>query len=119
MRIFYEVDADLKVLLGKKVAVIGYGSQGHAQAQNLRDSGIEVVVAEPAGTRNYQAAVEDGFKPGTAREAAEVADVIQILTEDHIQALVYRQDLAPSMKKGKTLLFSHGFNIHYGQIVPA
>jgi ketol-acid reductoisomerase len=118
MRIFYEVDADLKVLLGKKVAVIGYGSQGHAQAQNLRDSGIEVIVAEPTGTRNYQAAVEDGFKPVTARQAAEVADVIQILTEDHIQALVYRQDLAPFMKQGKTLLFSHGFNIHYGQIVP-
>jgi ketol-acid reductoisomerase len=118
MRIFYEVDADLKVLLGKKVAVIGYGSQGHAQAQNLRDSGVEVVIAEPVGTRNYQAAIEDGFKPVTAREAAEVADVIQVLTEDHIQALVYRQDLAPSMKKGKTLLFSHGFNIHYGQIVP-
>ena len=118
MRIFYEVDADLKVLLGKKVAVIGYGSQGHAQAQNLRDSGVEVIVAEPAGTRNYQAAIEDGFKPVTAREAAELADVIQVLTEDHIQALVYRQDLAPFMKKGKTLLFSHGFNIHYGQIVP-
>jgi ketol-acid reductoisomerase len=118
MRIFYEGDADLKVLLGKKVAVIGYGSQGHAQAQNLRDSGVEVVVAEPAGTRNFQAAIEDGFQPVSAREAAEVADVIQILTEDHIQAKVYSEDLAPFMKRGKTLLFSHGFNIHYGQIVP-
>jgi ketol-acid reductoisomerase len=117
MRIFYEADADLKLLHGKKVAVIGYGSQGHAQAQNLRDSGVEVIVAEPTGTRNYQAAIEDGFQPVSANQAAEVADVIQILTEDHIQALVYRQDLAPFMKRGKTLLFSHGFNIHYGQIV--
>jgi ketol-acid reductoisomerase len=118
MRIFYEVDADLKVLSNKKVGVIGYGSQGHAQAQNLRDSGVEVIVAEPSWTRNYKTAIEDGFKPVSAREAAEAADVIQILTEDHIQAQVYRQDLAPFMKQGKTLLFSHGFNIHYGQIVP-
>jgi ketol-acid reductoisomerase len=118
MRIFYEVDADLKVMSNKKVGVIGYGSQGHAQAQNLRDSGVEVIVAEPSWTRNYKTAIEDGFQPVSAREAAEAADVIQILTEDHIQAQVYRQDLAPFMKQGKTLLFSHGFNIHYGQIVP-
>jgi ketol-acid reductoisomerase len=118
MRIYYEADADLKLLQGKKVAVIGYGSQGHAQAQNLRDSGVEVMVAEPPHTRNYQAAIEDGFQPVSAGEAAEAADVIQVLTEDHIQALVYRQDLAPFMRRGKTLLFSHGFNIHYGQIVP-
>ncbi|HBZ53947.1 MAG TPA: ketol-acid reductoisomerase, partial [Syntrophobacteraceae bacterium] len=118
MRIFYEVDADLKVLSNKKVGVIGYGSQGHAQAQNLRDSGVDVIVAEPSWTRNYKIAIEDGFQPVSAREAAEAADVIQILTEDHIQAQVYRQELAPFMKQGKTLLFSHGFNIHYGQIVP-
>jgi len=118
MRIFYEADADLNVLRGKKVAVIGYGSQGHAQAQNLRDSGVDVIVGELAGTANYEHALEDGFKPVPAREAAAAGDIIQILTQDHLQALIYRQDLAPSMKTGKTLLFSHGFNIHYGQIVP-
>ena len=118
MRIFYEADADLNVLRGKKVAVIGYGSQGHAQAQNLRDSGVDVIVGELEGTANYQHALEDGFKPVPAREAAAAGDIIQILTQDHLQALIYRQDLAPSMKAGKTLLFSHGFNIHYGQIVP-
>ena len=118
MRIFYEADADLNVLRGKKVAVIGYGSQGHAQAQNLRDSGVEVLVGQRPGSANYELAVEDGFTPVSAREAAEACDVIQILIPDHAQATLYRQDVAPFMKAGKTLLFSHGFNIHYGQIVP-
>lgn len=118
MRIFYEADADLNVLRGKKVAVIGYGSQGHAQAQNLRDSGVEVVVGQRPGSANYDKAVEDGFTPVSAKDAAAECDVIQILTPDHAQAALYRQDVAPAMKAGKTLLFSHGFNIHYGQIVP-
>lgn len=118
MRIFYEADADLNVLRGKKVAVIGYGSQGHAQAQNLRDSGVDVIIGQRPGSANYEKAVEDGFKPVSAREAAETADVIQILTPDHTQAAIYREDVSPSMKAGKTLLFSHGFNIHYGQIMP-
>ena len=118
MRIFYEADADLNVLRGKKVAVIGYGSQGHAQAQNLRDSGVEVVVGQRPGSANYDKAVEDGFTPVLAKDAAAECDVIQILTPDHAQAALYRQDVAPAMKAGKTLLFSHGFNIHYGQIVP-
>jgi ketol-acid reductoisomerase len=118
MRIFYEADADLNVLRGKKVAVIGYGSQGHAQAQNLRDSGVEVVVGQRPGSANYDKAVEDGFTPVSAKDAAAECDVIQILTPDHAQATLYRQDVAPAMKAGKTLLFSHGFNIHYGQIVP-
>ena len=117
MRMFYEADADLNVLSGKKVAVIGYGSQGHAQAQNLRDSGVQVVIGQRPGSANYEKAVEDGFTPVSAREAAEAADVIQILTPDHTQSLIYREDVAPSMKAGKTLLFSHGFNIHYGQIL--
>lgn len=118
MRIYYEADADLNVLRGKKVAVIGYGSQGHAQAQNLRDSGVEVVIGQRPGSANYDKAVEDGFSPVSAKEAAAAADVIQLLIPDHMQAAVYRDDVAPSMKPGKTLLFSHGFNIHYGQIVP-
>lgn len=118
MRIFYEADADLNVLQGKKVAVIGYGSQGHAQAQNLRDSGVDVIVAELEGTANYDKAIEDGFSPVTAREAAEAGDIVQILAQDHVQAMLYREDVAPAMKSGNMLLFSHGFNIHYGQILP-
>uniref|UniRef100_A0A832EB28 Ketol-acid reductoisomerase (NADP(+)) n=1 Tax=Desulfacinum infernum TaxID=35837 RepID=A0A832EB28_9BACT len=118
MRIFYEADADAKFLQGKTVAVIGYGSQGHAQAQNLRDSGIQVIVGQRAGSANYDKAVEDGFEPVSAREAAEKADVVQMLVPDHIQARLYREDVAPFMTRGKTLLFSHGFNIHFGQIVP-
>jgi ketol-acid reductoisomerase len=105
-------------LRGKKIAVIGYGSQGHAQAQNLRDSGLQVVVGTRPGGPGYEKALEDGFKPVSAREAAEQADVIQLLTPDHGQAALYRNDIAPSMGAGKTLLFSHGFNIHYGQILP-
>ncbi|ROQ92336.1 ketol-acid reductoisomerase [Desulfosoma caldarium] len=118
MRIFYEADADARYLQGKTVAVIGYGSQGHAQAQNLRDSGIQVIVGQRPGSANYEKAVEDGFQPVSAREAAEKADVVQMLVPDHIQAKLYREDVAPFMTQGKTLLFSHGFNIHFGQIVP-
>lgn len=118
MRIFYDTDANMDSLRGKKIAIIGYGSQGHAQAQNLRDSGLQVVVGAKSGGPGYEKAVEDGFTPVSAREAAEQADVIQLLTPDHSQAALYRNDIAPSMGAGKTLLFSHGFNIHYGQILP-
>jgi ketol-acid reductoisomerase len=106
-------------LKGKKIAIIGYGSQGHAQAQNLRDSGLDVIVSELEGTENYQFAVKDGFKPLKASDASKQADLIQILTQDHVQARLYENDVRPHLAKGKTLLFSHGFNIHYGQIVPA
>ena len=118
MRIFYDTDANMNSLRGKKIGIIGYGSQGHAQAQNLRDSGLQVVVAARPGGPGFEKAVEDGFTPVSAREAAEQCDVIQILTPDHGQAALYRNDIAPSMGTGKTLLFSHGFNIHYGQILP-
>jgi ketol-acid reductoisomerase len=118
MKIYYDKDANLSTLKGKKIAIIGYGSQGHAQAQNLRDSGLSVIVAELKGTENYQFAVQDGFKPLTASEASKQADLIQILTQDHVQARLYEIDVKPNLQKGKTLLFSHGFNIHYGQIVP-
>jgi ketol-acid reductoisomerase len=100
------------------VAVIGFGSQGHAQAQNLRDSGVDVVVSEVPGTPNYDLAVKYGFKPVAAAEAAAQAQVVQVLTPDHVQATLYENDLKPQMTKGKALLFSHGFNIHFGQIVP-
>ena len=118
MKIYYEKDSKPAVLKGKKIAIIGYGSQGHAQAQNLRDSGLQVTVADLPGTPNYEKAIEDGFTPVLAREAAEKSDIIQILTEDHAQAALYRKDIAHTMKAGRTLLFSHGFNIHYGQIIP-
>ena len=118
MKIYYDKDANLSTLKGRKIAIIGYGSQGHAQAQNLRDSGLNVVVAEMKGTENYQFAVQDGFKPISASEASKQADLIQILTQDDVQAKLYEMDVKPNLPKGKTLLFSHGFNIHYGQIVP-
>jgi ketol-acid reductoisomerase len=117
-KIYYDRDADLKVLKNRKVAIIGYGSQGHAQAQNLRDSGVDVIVAELAGTANYKLAVKQGFKPVSAAKAAKDADVIQILAQDNVQAELYKTDIKANLKKGKTLVFSHGFNIHYNQIVP-
>jgi ketol-acid reductoisomerase len=119
MKMYYDADADLRVLKGKKVAIIGFGSQGHAQALNLRDSGVDVVVAEMPGTPNYELAVKYGFKPISASEAAAQAQVVQILTQDHVQAWLYENDLKPHLTKGKTLLFSHGFNIHFGQIIPS
>ncbi|MBT8407445.1 MAG: NAD(P)-binding domain-containing protein, partial [Deltaproteobacteria bacterium] len=119
MKIYYDSDADLGVFQGKKVAIIGYGSQGHAQAQNLRDSGVDVVVAELEGTPNYDLAKEHGFEPVTASEASSLADVVQILAQDDVQAMLYREEVAPHMTEGKTLVFSHGFNIHFGQIRPA
>ncbi len=118
MQIYYDKDSKPAVLKSKKIAIVGYGSQGHAQSQNLRDSGYKVIVSELEGTENYKRAVADGFKPVSAAEAAKQADVIQILLPDQIQADVYRSDIAQHMKKGKALVFSHGFNIHFGQIVP-
>ncbi len=118
MKMYYDKDADLGVLKGKKVAIIGFGSQGHAQALNLRDSGVKVVVAEVPGTANYKAALKYKFTPVSASEAAAQAQVIQILAQDHVQAQIYEQELKAHMGPGKTLMFSHGFNIHFGQIVP-
>jgi len=115
---YYDKDADLKVLKGKKVAIIGYGIQGHAQAQNLRDSGITVIVSDIKNGPNWKQAKKDGFQPLEAAEAVKKADIIQILTQDDVQAKVYESEVAPGLKKGKALVFSHGFNIHYGQIVP-
>ncbi|MGO9174739.1 MAG: ketol-acid reductoisomerase, partial [Desulfobaccales bacterium] len=119
MKMYYDADADLEIFKGKKIAIIGFGSQGHAQALNLRDSGVEVVVSEVPGTPNYELALQYGFQPLAAADAAAGAQVIQILTQDHVQATLYENDLKPKMTKGKTLLFSHGFNIHFGQIAPS
>ncbi len=117
-KIYYDKDADLDVLKGKKIAIIGYGIQGRGQALNLRDSGLDVIVSELEGTDNYKTAEADGFKPASAVEAAKEADIIQILTQDHVQAKVYKEAIRPNLKKGKALVFSHGFNIHFKQIKP-
>ena len=117
-KVYYDKDATLAILRGKKIAVVGYGSQGHAQAQNLRDSGLKVMVSELEGSDNWKLAVKDGFKPVSASEAAEEADLIQILTQDDVQARLYKTSVEPHLKKGKVLIFSHGFNIHFSQIVP-
>jgi len=118
MKMYYDRDADKGVLQGKTIAIIGFGSQGHAQGQNLRDSGYDVMVAELEGTDNYKLAVEAGFKPMTAAEAAEKADIVQILLPDQIQPKVYESEIEKGLKPGDALVFSHGFNIHFGQIVP-
>ncbi|WP_027722535.1 ketol-acid reductoisomerase [Maridesulfovibrio zosterae] len=118
MKVYYEKDADLNLLKDKTVAIIGYGSQGHAHAQNLRDSGIKVVVGQRPGGANYDLAKEHGFEPVSAAEAAAQADLIMILLPDQVQAEVYKNDIAPNLKPGNILAFGHGFNIHFEQIVP-
>src|SRR5689334_22137441 len=110
-KIYYDKDADLKLLKGKKVAIVGYGIQGRGQGLNLRDSGIEVIIAQRKGGKNYDLALQDGFKPVEADEAAQKADIIQILAQDHLQAEIYEKSIRPYLKPGKSLLFSHGFNI--------
>jgi ketol-acid reductoisomerase len=117
-KMYYDKDADLKILEGKKIAIIGYGSQGHAQAQNLRDSGITVIVSELPGTPNYELALSHGFKPQDASLAAREADIIQMLAQDDAQARLYREIIQEHLTKSKVLVFSHGFNIHYNQIAP-
>ena len=118
MKAYYEQDADLNVLKGKTVAILGYGSQGHAHAQNLRDSGVNVIVGQRPGGPNYELAKEHGFEPLSAAEAAEKADMIMILLPDEHQAAVYERDIKPHLRADKSLLFAHGFNIHFGQIEP-
>ena len=117
-KVYYEKDANLDLLKGKRIAIIGYGSQGHAQAQNLRDSGLDVIVSEVEGTDNYQLAVKHGFKPLSCAQAATEADIIQILIPDTVQGKVYKKDIEPNLKEGNALVFSHGFNIRFKQIVP-
>ncbi|MBN2329044.1 MAG: ketol-acid reductoisomerase [Candidatus Omnitrophica bacterium] len=116
MQMYYDNDANLDVLKDKTVAIIGYGSQGHAHAKNLRDSGVNVVVSDVPGP-NYDLAKTDGFEILTAAEAAKKGDLITMTVPDQLQAIIYKNDIAPEMKAGKTLLFAHGFNIHFGQIV--
>ena len=117
-KIYYDQDADLDLLKDKTVAIVGYGIQGRGQGLCLRDSGVNVVVAELEGTPNYQQARDDGFTPVSADQAAGLADIVQILTQDHVQAKVYKDSIKPNLKKGKALCFSHGFNIRFKQIKP-
>ncbi|MGB2599603.1 MAG: ketol-acid reductoisomerase [Candidatus Omnitrophota bacterium] len=117
-KMYYDNDADLNLIKDQKIAVIGYGIQGRGQALCLRDSGLDVLVSELEGTPNYDQAVKDGFSVIPAAEAAKQAGIIQILTQDHVQAAVYKSAIEPNLSEGKALVFSHGFNIHFKQIVP-
>ena len=117
-QMYYDNDADLSLLEGKKIAIIGYGIQGRAQSLCLRDSGVDVIISEIEASPNYQTAVDDGWEVLDAAAAAKAADLIQILTQDHVQASVYKALIEPNLVEGNALIFSHGFNIHYGQIVP-
>ncbi|MDD4951171.1 MAG: ketol-acid reductoisomerase [Desulfovibrionaceae bacterium] len=118
MKVYYDKDADLGLLADKTVAVIGYGSQGHAHAQNLRDSGVKVIVGQRPGGPNFELAKEHGFAPVSAAQAAEAADLVMILLPDQVQAAVYNKDIKPGLRPGKAMAFGHGFNIHFQQIVP-
>jgi ketol-acid reductoisomerase len=114
--IYYDDDADLAALKGKTVAILGYGSQGHAHAQNLRDSGVNVVVGQRPGSANYDLAVSHGFEPLPVEEAAHRGDLINILLPDEVQADIYREHIREQLKPGNILMCSHGFNIHFGLI---
>ena len=117
-KMYYEKDCDISYLDGKKIAVIGYGSQGHAHAMNLRDSGCDVIIGLYKGGKSWPVAEKDGFTVMTTAEATQAADIIMILINDEKQADMYKKDIAPNLTAGKAIMFAHGFNIHYGQITP-
>jgi len=117
-KMYYEKDCNLKLLEGKTVAVIGYGSQGHAHALNLHDSGVNVIVGLYEGSKSWKLAEDAGLKVATAADATKQADIIMILVNDEKQPKLYKESIEPNLKSGKSLAFAHGFNIHFGQIVP-
>ncbi|NJL87574.1 MAG: ketol-acid reductoisomerase [Leptolyngbyaceae cyanobacterium SM1_1_3] len=118
-RMYYDTDANLDLLNGKTVAVIGYGSQGHAHALNLKDSGVNVIIGLYKGSKSSAKAEAEGLTVKPVAEAAKLADWVMILLPDEVQKTVYTQDIAPNLSEGNVLLFAHGFNIHFGQVVPA
>jgi ketol-acid reductoisomerase len=118
LKMMYDKDADKSLLAGKTVAVIGYGSQGHAQAQNMRESGVKVLIGQRPGGKNYDLAKSHGFEVASAAEVSAKADIIQVLVPDHIQSTLYEAEIKPNLTTGKALVFSHGFNIHFGFIKP-
>ena len=115
---FYDKDIDMDILKGKKIAIIGYGSQGHAHSQNLKESGMDIIVAEASGSEAWKRAEEKGFEVMTADKASKAADIIMVLLPDELQAGLYKKFIEPNLEKGNILCFAHGFNIHYNQIVP-
>ncbi len=117
-KIYYDDDADLSLLKDKTIAILGYGSQGHAQAQNLKDSGCKVVIGQRKGSANYDLAVSHGFDPLPLAEATKVGDLVNILLPDEVQGDLYKSEIRPNLSKGNLLLCSHGFNIHFGQVLP-
>ena len=117
-KMYYEKDCDISYLDGKKIAIVGYGSQGHAHAMNLRDSGCDVIIGLYKGGKSWPVAEKDGFTVMTTAEATKAADIIMILINDEKQADMYKKDIAPNLTAGKAIMFAHGFNIHYGQINP-
>lgn len=117
-KMYYEKDTDLNLLRGKKVAIIGYGSQGHAHALNLHESGVDVVVGLYNGSKSWAKAEAAGLQVATVADAAKAADLIMILLPDEKQAKIYNEEIAPNLEEGNALVFAHGFNIHFGQVVP-
>ncbi len=118
MKLYYDSDADLELLKGKKIAVIGFGSQGHAHSLNNKESGLDVVVAELPGSEAWKKAEESGAEVTTADKAAKASDIIMILAPDELQPIIYNDYIKDNLEEGNMLMFAHGFNIHYGQIVP-
>ena len=117
-KIFYQEDCNLSLLDGKTIAIIGYGSQGHAHALNLKDSGCHVIIGLYEGSKSWAKAEKQGFEVYTTAEAAKKADIIMILINDEKQADMYKKDIEPNLEAGNMLMFAHGFNIHFGCIVP-
>jgi ketol-acid reductoisomerase len=117
-KVYFDQDADLGALVGKQIAIIGYGSQGHAHALNLKDNGCEVIVGLYQGSKSWAAAEAEGLTVMTVDQASAAADIIMILLPDQLQKVVYEQQIRPALRPGKMLMFAHGFNIHFGQVVP-
>jgi ketol-acid reductoisomerase len=117
-KIYYDNDADLSLLKGKTIAILGYGSQGHAHALNLRDSGCNVIVGQRPGSPNYDLAIKDGFEPMSVEDATAKGDLVNVLLPDEVQGDIYRKSVKPHLKPGNILMCSHGFNVHFGQVEP-